>query len=108
MDHGLRDLRADAADDALRSHHPHRGDGLDQVLRHQGIYGRHPGDVDDRDGGALIHDPLEQVLITICVRALPSVQISGTTRFPSHSFTTGVDSSSSSSCWLRISSSRRA
>ena len=44
--------------------------------------------------------------ITTCVRALSSVPISGSARTPSHSFTTGVDSSSSSCCWRAITSSR--
>ena len=44
--------------------------------------------------------------ITTCVRALSSVPISGSATTPSHSFTTGVESSSSSSCWRWMTSSR--
>ena len=44
--------------------------------------------------------------ITTCVRALSSVPISGTATTPSQSLTTGVESSMSSSCWRRITSSR--
>ena len=44
--------------------------------------------------------------ITTCVRALSSVPISGSARMPSHSVTTGVDSSSISCCWRKIISSR--
>ena len=44
--------------------------------------------------------------ITTCVRALSSVPIIGSARTPSHSLTTGVDSSSRSSCWRAITSSR--
>ena len=44
--------------------------------------------------------------MTIWVRALSSVPISGSARMPSHSSTTGVDSSSSSCCWRAITSSR--
>ncbi len=44
--------------------------------------------------------------ITTWVRALSSVPINGSATTPSHSFTTGVDSSMSSSCWRRMTSSR--
>ena len=44
--------------------------------------------------------------ITTCVRALSSVPISGRARMPSHSFTTGVESSSMSCCWRAMISSR--
>ena len=44
--------------------------------------------------------------ITICVRALSSVPISGSARMPSQSCTTGVDSSSSSCCCRPMTSSR--
>ena len=44
--------------------------------------------------------------ITICVRSLSSVPISGRARMPSQSCTTGVDSSSSSCCWRSMTSSR--
>src|SRR5262245_30739010 len=44
--------------------------------------------------------------ITTCVRALSSVPISGRARIPSHSCTTGVDSSSISCCCRRMISSR--
>src|SRR5688572_12932345 len=59
---GLRDLGPDAADDAVRAHEPRRGDRLQQVLRDQGVHGGHAGDVDDGDGGAVVHDGLQQVL----------------------------------------------
>ena len=54
--------RADPADDAVGAHQPRRRNGLDQVLRHQRIDGRHAGDVDDRDLGAGLDDLLEQAL----------------------------------------------
>ncbi len=44
--------------------------------------------------------------ITTCVRSLSSVPMRGTARIPSHSATTGVDSSSSSRCWRSMTSSR--
>ena len=44
--------------------------------------------------------------MTTWVRALSSVPISGRARMPSHSLTTGVDSSSISCCWRRMTSSR--
>ena len=44
--------------------------------------------------------------ITTWVRALSSVPISGSATTPSQSFTTGVESSMSSSCWRRMTSSR--
>ncbi len=44
--------------------------------------------------------------ITSCVRLESSVPIMGTASTPSHSLTTGVDSSSSSCCWRWITSSR--
>ncbi len=44
--------------------------------------------------------------ITTWVRAESSVPISGSARMPSHSWTTGVDSSAISCCWRRITSSR--
>ena len=40
--------------------------------------------------------------ITTWVRALSSVPISGSATIPSHSVTTGVESSSISSCWRVI------
>ncbi len=46
------------------------------------------------------------VSITTCVRALSSVPISGRATMPSHSVTTGVDSSSMSSCCRTITCSR--
>src|SRR5678815_800515 len=59
---GLRDLWADAADDAFGAHESRGGDGLEEVLRHQGIHRGHTGDVDDGDGGAGLDDLGEQVL----------------------------------------------
>ena len=44
--------------------------------------------------------------ITSCVRLESSVPIIGTASTPSHSLTTGVDSSSSSCCWRWMTSSR--
>ena len=44
--------------------------------------------------------------ITTCVRALSSVPISGSATTPCQSFTTGVESSISSSCWRWMISSR--
>ena len=44
--------------------------------------------------------------ITTCVRALSSVPITGSASTPSHSVTTGVESSISSCCWRTITCSR--
>ena len=49
VDDRLRDLRPDAADDAVGAHQPRRRDRLQQVLRDQRVDRRHAGDVDDRD-----------------------------------------------------------
>ena len=62
VDDGLRDLRPDAADDAVGAHQPGGRDRLDQMLRHQRVDGRHAGDVDDGDLGAGVDDALQQVL----------------------------------------------
>jgi hypothetical protein len=53
-------LRPNAADDAVG---PHEADGryrLEQVLRHQRIHGRNSGDVDDREGGLRLDNPLQE------------------------------------------------
>ena len=94
VDDGLRDLRADAADDAVGAHQARRGDRLQQVLRHQRVDGRHAGDVDDGDLRAGRRRCVcSRFSITTWVRALSSVPISGSASTPSHSLTTGVDSS---------------
>src|SRR5262245_11789844 len=62
VDHRLRDLRPDAADDALRANEPGRGHGLEEMLGHQGVDRRHPGDVDHRDGRTGVDDLLQQRL----------------------------------------------
>jgi hypothetical protein len=49
MDDSLRDLRADAADNAIGPHQASGRHGLDQVLRYQSVDRRHTGDVDDGD-----------------------------------------------------------
>ncbi len=49
---------------------------------------------------------LSRLSITTCVRALSSVPISGSATTPCQSLTTGVESSISSSCWRRMTSSR--
>ena len=54
--------RADAAQDAVGAHQPRGRNRLDQVLGHQRIDGRHPGDVDNRDLGARSHDLFQQAL----------------------------------------------
>jgi hypothetical protein len=59
---GLRDLRADAADDALGAHEARRRDSLQEMLGNQRVHGGHAGDVDDRDARAGVDDPLEQGL----------------------------------------------
>ncbi|HUN50442.1 MAG TPA: STAS domain-containing protein, partial [Candidatus Sulfotelmatobacter sp.] len=51
-----------AADDAIRAHQPRRGDGLQQVLRHQGVHGGDAGDIDDRDLRAGFHNALQQIV----------------------------------------------
>src|SRR5690242_19798133 len=62
VDDGLGDLGTDPADDALRPHQAGRRHRLQEVLGHQRVDRRHPGDVDDRDRGARVHDALEQAL----------------------------------------------
>ncbi len=62
MHDGLRDLRANAADDAVRAHQARGGDRLQQMLRDQRVDRRHAGDVDDRDGRAGADDGLQQAL----------------------------------------------
>src|SRR5262245_7815341 len=61
MDYGLRDLRTDAADNAIGTHQPGSRYGLDQVLGYQAVNGRHPGDVDDGNLSAGLHDAIEQI-----------------------------------------------
>ena len=61
MHHGLRDLRPDAADDAVGAHQPRGGDGLQQMLGGQRIDRGHAGDVDDGDFRFGIDDGLQQV-----------------------------------------------
>src|SRR5262245_60349515 len=58
----LRDLRPDAADDALGSHEPRGGNRLQEVLRDERVDGGHAGDVDDRDPRAGGDDLLEEAL----------------------------------------------
>jgi hypothetical protein len=62
MDDRLRDLRPDAADDAVRAHEPGGGHRLQQVLGHEGVHRRDARDVDDGDRRPGLHDALEQVL----------------------------------------------
>src|SRR5499425_1346349 len=52
----LRDLGTDSADQAVRAHEPGRGDRLQEVLGDQRVHRGHPGDVDDGEGGACLHD----------------------------------------------------
>ena len=106
VDHRLGDLRTDAADHAVGAHQPGGGDRLEQMLGHQGVDGRHAGDVDDGDLGALVDDRWSRFSMTTWVRSLSSVPISGSARMPSQSLTTGVDSSASSRCWRWMTSSR--
>ncbi len=61
MDDGLRDLGPDTADDAIGAHEPRRRHGLEQMLRHQRVDGRHAGDVDDRDLRARGDDRLQEI-----------------------------------------------
>src|SRR3569833_2068278 len=46
---GLRNLRTNAADDAVRAHQARGSNGFQQMLRHQRIDRRHAGDIDDRN-----------------------------------------------------------
>src|SRR5579883_2817798 len=62
MDEGLGDLRADAADDAVRAHEARGRDRLEQMLRHHRVDRGHARDVDDRDLGARADDPLQEAL----------------------------------------------
>ncbi len=75
---GLRDLRPDAADDAVGAHQPRRRDRLEQVLGDQRVDGGHAGDVDDRRCARRCRRCCwSRFSITTCVRALSSVPISG-------------------------------
>jgi hypothetical protein len=78
VDDGLRDLRPDAADDAVGAHQADGRHGLEQVLRHQRVDGRHAGDVDDGDLGARLDDALQQRFHDQLGPALSSVPIIGT------------------------------
>src|SRR6187551_2671655 len=60
MDDRLGDLWTDATDDAVRAHEPYCGDGFDEMLRDQGINGRHPGDIDNGDLRTCFDYPLQQ------------------------------------------------
>lgn len=62
MDDRLGDLGPDAAYDAIRAHQPCSRNRLDEILRHQRIDGRDPGNVDDRELGTRGNDPFEHVL----------------------------------------------
>src|SRR4051812_30023261 len=44
VDDGLRDLRPDAANDAVGAHEAGGSDGLEKMLRHQRVHGRNAGD----------------------------------------------------------------
>ena len=61
MDDGLRNLRADAADDAVGAHQPGGGDRFQQMLRDQRVDGGHARDVENGDLRAGVDDSLEQV-----------------------------------------------
>ena len=91
----LGDLRPDAGDDAVGADQPSRRHRLQQVLGDLGVDRRQPGDVDDRERRTGVDQRLQEPSITTWVRAESSVPTSGTATTPSHSFTTGVDSSSS-------------
>src|SRR6185312_15971363 len=60
MNNGLGNLRTNTADDALSSHQSRRGDGFQQMLRHEGIYGGNARDIDDRDLGVRLDDGSEE------------------------------------------------
>src|SRR5262245_18111704 len=57
---GLRDLRTDPADQAVRSHESGRGHRLQEMLGDQGVHRGHARDVNDGDGGARLHDACEE------------------------------------------------
>ncbi len=61
MHDGLRDLRSDAADDAVRTHEARCRYGLEKMLRGQRVDGRDAGDIDDRYLRAFIDNVLQQV-----------------------------------------------
>ena len=63
-----------------------------------GVDRRHTGDIDDGDLRTGIDDALQQRFHHHRVRCESRVPIIGRASTPSHSLTTGVDSSSSSSC----------
>ena len=62
MNDGLRNLRADAADQAIRAHQARRGHGLQQVLGYQRVHHRHAGDVDDGVVRPRLDDGVQQIL----------------------------------------------
>ena len=106
MNDGLRDLRPDAADDAVGPHQPRRRNGLQQVLRRQRIDGRHAGDIDDGDFGAVIDDVLKKVFHhDLRARAVERSD-DRDRQNPSHNLTTGVESSVISRCCRQSRSSR--
>src|SRR5512146_2534487 len=60
MDDRLCDLRSDAADNAIRSHQPRSGHGLDEMLRDEGIHRGHARDVNNCHLGTGLDDLLQQ------------------------------------------------
>ncbi len=102
MHDGLRDLRPDAADDAVRSHEADGGDGLEQVLRATSVSTVGTPVMSMMASSASVSTMrCSRVSITTWVRLLSSVPIMGTASTPSQSLTTGVESSSSSPAGAR-------
>ena len=62
MDDGLRNLRPDSAQNALRAHQSSRGNRFQQVLRDQRIYSRHAGNIDNCKPRVGVHDRLQKRL----------------------------------------------
>src|SRR5262245_41441367 len=58
----LCDLRADAADEAVRTHEPRRSDGFQEMLRDERVDGGYAGDIENGDRRASVDDALEETL----------------------------------------------
>lgn len=84
---GLCDLRAHAADDAVRSHQADRVDGPEQVLYLQGVRKPVMSMMARLDSVSTIF--WSSASMAICVRLESKVPIMGTASTPSHSSMTG-------------------
>jgi hypothetical protein len=74
---GGGDLRTNATDDEIGAHEPAGSDGLEQLVRQESVDGGDAGDIDDRNGGSGFDDLLGRLSMTIWVRSLSRVPMSG-------------------------------